>query len=618
MNTEMVARELCAAARELTAAKQTFGDFYVEEGFTNGSDLSKILDKADSSIDIIEDGDTKFELVYNKTLKGFEISLEFLFELERNKVSATCSRWTVEDGEAGDGEEVDKKTFKLTDDIKDASAWIKSCIRKGNKRTFRSSCVSDEQVARELVAAAELLVAGSWETQLSSHFGIEAKPTSKDYKRIEDIGKKALKSVGPFKDEGGMMPPDVERKVKAKEAQLAENMARSITDAAKAYRRALAAEDINYHTVAEAFFERARVLWHDMQYDLKNTKKSSDTQIARELVAAAKLLLAAPNLKDIQRTLNELDELGDNIEDSIETFSRHFRVAGATDIDNQKDLLRKAEDGLSSVRILQNSIRSILEQFPDDKTALRTQKDADVMFARFERYQVTASKVISTLSKKNLPPALKKLATSAARIIQSKLIDSKALQVIPWQVKTHRGGVIYEVILRVIVPEDVVVGGEVQVILGEHTNSVDGAGVIQYKGSATVTPTGAKDVAGILLEQIRGWAGMKGESDAVEGRRAAAQAIARILNSALRRGWDSRDAEIGHGNLEIEGSYRSDLPKEGAYEVGEDDFNRMLSSEISSFKKTLEPNLREFKNIIKNISYDYSEKSWIYVTITLK
>ena len=264
MTDEQVARELVAAARLLMGAKKTFGDFYVEEGFTNGSDLSKILDKADSSIDIIEDGDTKFELVYNKTLKGFEISLEFLFELERNKVSATCSRWTVEDGEAGDGEEVDKKTFKLTDDIKDASAWIKSCIRKGNKRTFRSSCVSDEQVARELVAAAELLVAGSWETQLSSHFGIEAKPTSKDYKRIEDIGKKALKSVGPFKDEGGMMPPDVERKVKAKEAQLAENMARSITDAAKAYRRALAAEDINYHTVAEAFFDRARVLWNDM------------------------------------------------------------------------------------------------------------------------------------------------------------------------------------------------------------------------------------------------------------------------------------------------------------------------------------------------------------------
>ncbi len=63
----------------------------------------------------------------------------------------------------------------------------------------------------------------------------------KDAKRIEDLIRKA----------GGDL---------AKEVQLAQAMAKSITDADKAERRGLAAEDENFHSVAAVFFERAKAL----------------------------------------------------------------------------------------------------------------------------------------------------------------------------------------------------------------------------------------------------------------------------------------------------------------------------------------------------------------------
>ena len=63
---------------------------------------------------------------------------------------------------------------------------------------------------------------------------------AKDYKRIEDMVAKA-------RDREHLL-------------QLAQNMAKAITDGAKANRRGLAAEDDNYHQVAKVFFDRAVAL----------------------------------------------------------------------------------------------------------------------------------------------------------------------------------------------------------------------------------------------------------------------------------------------------------------------------------------------------------------------
>lgn len=66
------------------------------------------------------------------------------------------------------------------------------------------------------------------------------RPEAKDHKRISDMVNKA-------RDDAHLL-------------QLAGNMANAITDGPKAMRRARAAEAINYHDVADIFYERARDL----------------------------------------------------------------------------------------------------------------------------------------------------------------------------------------------------------------------------------------------------------------------------------------------------------------------------------------------------------------------
>ena len=82
----------------------------------------------------------------------------------------------------------------------------------------------------------------NWNTLLTTRYNAtELSPDAKDRKRIEDIATKANYD-------------------KAKMQQFARNMAKAITDAGKAYRRGKAAENENYHDLAEIFFARAEDL----------------------------------------------------------------------------------------------------------------------------------------------------------------------------------------------------------------------------------------------------------------------------------------------------------------------------------------------------------------------
>jgi hypothetical protein len=106
--------------------------------------------------------------------------------------------------------------------------------------------------AKVLQKAAGVKVA-SWMTDLERYFGNKALATSKDYQRIEDIYNKAMKKYSDQED------------IKYWMRKLAIRMARTIAYADKAYRRARAAEDDNYHDLADIFFDRARELWSKMR-----------------------------------------------------------------------------------------------------------------------------------------------------------------------------------------------------------------------------------------------------------------------------------------------------------------------------------------------------------------
>ncbi len=80
-----------------------------------------------------------------------------------------------------------------------------------------------------------------WHDLLTTRYNKEQlTPERKDHGRIQDIIDRN--------------PTD------AKMAAAAARMAKAITDAAKSYRRAKAAEDINFHDLASIFYKRAEAL----------------------------------------------------------------------------------------------------------------------------------------------------------------------------------------------------------------------------------------------------------------------------------------------------------------------------------------------------------------------
>jgi len=79
-----------------------------------------------------------------------------------------------------------------------------------------------------------------------------------------------------------------------------------------------------------------------------------------------------------------------------------------------------------------------------------------------------------------------------------------------------------------------------------------------------------------------------------------------------------REPEISGDSLHVEGSYRSNLPKEGASAVGEYQYEEMVKKELASYHKVLDPALAPYKDKIKSVGVYDGEKSWIYTDITLK
>jgi hypothetical protein len=89
---------------------------------------------------------------------------------------------------------------------------------------------------------AKVALAPGWMELLKTRYSDkELKPEPKDSKRIDDLAEKAKYD-------------------KTKMQQLASNMAKAITDAAKAYRRGAAAESNNYHDLAEIFYSRSEAI----------------------------------------------------------------------------------------------------------------------------------------------------------------------------------------------------------------------------------------------------------------------------------------------------------------------------------------------------------------------
>lgn len=350
-------------------------------------------------------------------------------------------------------------------------------------------------------------------------------------------------------------------------------------------------------------------------------------RIAQELLVLARQLTADADLSSLEETLDDLDTLSLNLDRAFEDFGQHFRMAALdTEIVSQFELLQKAKAGLDNAKAVMEAVKMILDANPEDKTAIRVSRDAEVMVSRFTKHMVDARKVVMTISKKGMPESLKKYASDFARIMRSKLEDPNSLTVIPWQRKsydstTKMDGVLYQVIFRIVDGNDV--NWRQEAAASEFSTGSSGVtfGFGFGGGSGSGVAISPREAAEKFVDGLKGWTGLKGESSAISQRAEVAQKIVATVNRLLHQfdTWrDPRLCEVERGNTIVRGGYRSNLPKEGSRSVGESEYGDMVRNEIGRWKKVLDPALSPFMSAIKNVRIDDGEKSWIYTDIELK
>lgn len=354
---------------------------------------------------------------------------------------------------------------------------------------------------------------------------------------------------------------------------------------------------------------------------------------------------AEPELQEALRDLEELRELDQNLDHIESAFELHFHLAsrdarliihrgepswvmpetrtGALldpTVKTQLDVLKKAMEGLKAAEEVAKSTGRILELYPEDKTALRAKKDADTMVERFQKHAEAARKIVRTISSKAMPPALKKLGEAAGKIIADRLVDPSKLQVVPWMSETWEKNVLYQMLLRIKSPElkDYVFSDKVDVTIVVDSGSLEGPR-LSNEGSPLKGELSPRTLAERMFGQLKGWPGLKGETEATESRKKHVSTIADVMKSTARQlGTDSGNPEISRDLRTITMDYRSHLPKEGASEVGESLYYDMVREEIKRAKGAFERNLAPWKDQIESLSYSDGEKGWIYTTATLK
>lgn len=330
----------------------------------------------------------------------------------------------------------------------------------------------------------------------------------------------------------------------------------------------------------------------------------------------------AQSLQDALSALAQLNALSESISDVTDTFAQHYRVAAAlpTEVRSQLDALNKAAAGLKSAQAVQKSVREILASFPDDKTAQRAAKDADVMVRRFEKHIEDTRTMIRTLSKNAMPPALKAAAAVVEKGIKAKLIDPKVLRVLPWQAEdsvfgtySEVKGQMFMVVFRIEDPFFQRGNGRVELALKESTVRTIGVFYGDWQPKPLTNP---QDAVNLFLEQLEGWSGIKGMVDKTQARATLAQEIGRKLIQVGQRwsGEYDRTPKVSPGNLSVSLSVRGDRLEHLA-EWEQDEISSKNTSELTQLIKKA---LGDLMAGVKEISVGYGEKGWYSMTVYLK
>lgn len=320
--------------------------------------------------------------------------------------------------------------------------------------------------------------------------------------------------------------------------------------------------------------------------------------------------------------LADLAELSANAQEIIDGFNLHYasgRVAGMDpQIASEYQILTKVTEGQKLADQTVKAMENLVKLFSEETKYAKALADAKKMLDKLTKQVDSSKKIIRTIAKKVAPKALTDLSKKIEAKIKSKLLDSSQMETFFTQGADYQGNVESFFVVKALVG-----GTELrptalwikELVTGTPGLSMgvafDGRGVYGWKPA---TLDGAVEM---FLEGVKGWKNVKGEAEGQAARKGTAESIARAIKPTLS-GWMVEEPKISSDARTIEGAYRSNLPKEGAQEVGEYRYEGMVQDEIARYRKKLDPALAPFKSQIANVSVHDGEKSWIYVTVTLK
>jgi hypothetical protein len=326
---------------------------------------------------------------------------------------------------------------------------------------------------------------------------------------------------------------------------------------------------------------------------------------------------------DALENLSDLSDLTENVQDVIDGFHLHYasgRVAGMDPkIKSEYEVLTKAQEGQKLADQTVKSLENLVRLFPEEAKYAKALADARKMHEKLTKQVAASAGIIRTLAKKIAPKALADFAKKVEAKVKSRLIDPSQVEFFFTQTADYRGNAASYFVVKATVPEQ---RGPIRVWIRELVTGTPGLsmGLGSEPNYIDWTPATVDGAADLFVDEARGWMNIKGEAEGQAARSGTAQVIARALDGVTSRllAYGRDRTEISPDFRKVIGAYRSSLPREGAYSVGEYKYESMVAEEIAHARKAVDSALAPYKSQIARVDVYAGEKSWIHIQVTLK
>jgi len=273
-------------------------------------------------------------------------------------------------------------------------------------------------------------------------------------------------------------------------------------------------------------------------------------------------------------------------------------------------------------------MENLVKLFPEETKYAKALVEARKMHDKLAKQAEASKKIIRTIAKKVAPKALMDISKKIEAKIKSYLVDPSLVETYFSQDTDYRGNVESLFIVNPLFrPEDFLdrrLGGSnlrpTNLAVKELVTGIPGITMSAsvggyYNGWKPATVDGALET---FLDAVKGWKNVKGETESQSARSSAAKTIASVISEVTRRLGEADSVSISPDYRHVGGAYRSDLPKGGAYAIGEYKYDSMAEGEIARVRKAVNAALAPYKSQIANVTIQAGDKSWIEIEVTLK